>query len=91
MLDITKFFSVLIASGNGARCNDLRALLRQELWQLDPVTGKYRVIISKHGKYSRPEDHRRLGKYIAKKITPLFSDVNDYYFSVDLPKERKVK
>lgn len=88
MLDITKCYSILIASGNGARCNDLRNLLRKELFTLDADTGKHKMVIMKHGRFSMPEDYQRVSGQVATSMSPLFTDIDDHYFSVDLPKRR---
>jgi hypothetical protein len=88
MLDITKCYSILIASGNGGRCNDLRDLLRKELFTIDESTGKHKVVIMKHGRRSMPDDYNRVSKQIATVMSPLFMDVEDHYFSVDLPQKR---
>jgi len=90
MLDITKCFSILIASENGSRCNDLKKILKSELNYLDETTGKYNVVIMKYGKLSMSNDYKRISKRIAAVVTPLFNDVDDYFFSIDLQKERFV-
>ena len=88
MLDITKCYSILIASGHGERCNDLRDLLRKELFAIDESTGKHKVVIMKHGRHSMSDDYKRISRKIAAEMTPLFRDVDDYFFSVDLPRKR---
>lgn len=89
MLDITKCFSILVSSGHGDRCNILKSALRKELYSVDEVTGKHKIVIMKHGKYSMPKDYKRISKKVVLHMTPLFSDIDDYFFSIDLPKERR--
>ena len=91
MLDITKCFSILIASGNGDRCNSLKSALHNELYTTDPLTNKFKVVIMKHGKHSMPEDHKRIAKSVSGIVSPFFKDIPDFFFSIDLPKERRVQ
>lgn len=90
MLDITKCFSILVASGNGSRCNELKSALRKELYLNDPETNKFKVVIMKHGKYSMPDAHKRVARDIDETVSPFFKDIDNFFFSSDLPKERRV-
>jgi hypothetical protein len=91
MLDITKCYSILIASGNGGRCNHLKDLLRKELFAIDEDTGKHKVVIMKHGRRSMPDDYDRVSKQVATQMSPLFTDVDDHFFSVDLPQRKSTR
>lgn len=86
MMSITKCFSILVASGNGQRCNELRNSLRANLYEVDKETKKFRIAIWKYGKQSEPEAYLRISKDIATIIGPLFNDIDDYFFSVDSQK-----
>ena len=88
-MSITKCFSVLVASGNGQRCNDLRDSLREHLYEVDPKTGKFRVAIWKYGKKSEPEAYVRISKDVALVIGPLFNDISDHFFSIDNPVQKR--
>ncbi len=83
MMSIIKCFSILVASGNGQRCNDLRDSLRKNLYEIDSETGKFKVAIWKYGKKSEPEAYTRISKDIAVAIGHLFKDVDDHFFSID--------
>jgi hypothetical protein len=83
VISVGKCFSVLVASGNGQRCNDLRTELRNTLYEVDEQTDKYNLVIWKFGNKSNPKAFERVSKKVAKAISPFFSDIDDMYFSVD--------
>lgn len=85
MTSIIHCFSVLVASGNGQRCNDLKKLLRKKLYEVDPETNKFKIAIWKFGRKSEPEAYKRISKNIAAAVEPLFADVSDHFISVDNP------
>lgn len=90
MMSIIKCFSILVASGNGQRCNDLRDSLRKELYEVDPETEKFKIAIWKYGKKSEPDAYVRISKNIAVAIKSLFHDIDDHYFSIDNPVRKRV-
>ena len=85
MMSITKCFSILVASGNGQRCNDLRDVLRDVLYEVDSDTNKFKISIWKYGKSSEPEAYARISKEVARVVGPLFRDIDDHFFSIDNP------
>lgn len=91
MMSITKCFSILVASGNGQRCNDLRNILRENLYEIDPETNKFKIAIWKYGKESEPEAYVRISKDIAAVVGPLFVDIDDRFSSIDNPIQKRVR
>ena len=85
MTSIVHCFSVLVASGNGQRCNDLKKLLREKLYEIDSETKKFKVAIWKFGRKSEPEAYKRISLGVAIAVEPLFVDVSDHFISVDNP------
>ncbi len=72
-MKIVKWFSVLVASGNGSRCNDLKKHLRDELLQTDKVTGKWKADLWELG--AGDKDFDRISRSVGVKVNPLFKDV----------------
>lgn len=89
MMSITKCFSVMVASGNGQRCNEFREALRANLYEIDPETNKYRIAIWKYGKQTEPEAYLRISRDVAAIVGPLLRDIDDHYFSVDHPGQKR--
>lgn len=89
MTSIVHCFSVLVASGNGQRCNDLKEVLRENLYEIDPLTAKYKVAVWKFGRQSEPEAYRRISKEVAVAVQHLFMDVDDHFVSVDNPARKR--
>jgi len=83
MMTIVKCFSVLVASGNGQRCNELRKAVRESLLEVDEETDKFKVTIIKYGRQSMPKAHERVATDLARDIGHLFTDISDHYYSVD--------
>ena len=50
MVTIPKLFSVLVASGNGERCDELKRVVRAKLRANDRVTGKSNQFLFNEGK-----------------------------------------
>lgn len=88
MMPIIKCFSILVASGNGQRCNDLRETLREELYKLDSETEKFKIAIWKYGDKSEPEAYLRISKEIRVAISPLFKDIDSHFFYDNVPQKR---
>jgi len=89
MISIVHCFSVLVASGNGQRCNDLKELLRENLYEVDSKTAKYKVAIWKFGRKSEPEAYKRISMDVAIAVQHLFKDVDDHFVSVDNPARKR--
>lgn len=90
-MSITKCFSILVASGNGQRCNELRDSLRANLYEIDPETNKFRIAIWKYGKDSDPEAYLRISKGVAGVVGPLLKDIDDHFFSIDNPTQKRAR
>lgn len=78
MLSIVKCFSVLVASGHGERCKNLKGILHQELNCLDE-TNQNKVIFYKFHKASNPSLHQQICISLANEAASLYKDI-------DLPK-----
>ena len=89
MVSIIHCYSILVASGNGQRCNDLGDVLRKTLYEIDPETNKFKLAIWKYGKQSEPEAHMRISKSVGRAIEPLFKDISDHFFSIDNPVKKE--
>ena len=55
----------------------------------DKETNKVKIAIWKFGKTSEPEAYKRISKQVAVKISPLFRDVDDHFFSIDNPVQKR--
>jgi len=86
MMTIPKCFSLLIASGNGQRCNDLRIAVRKSLITVDEETNKCKLVILKFGRDTMPDAHKRASLDLARDISPLFMDISEFYYSEDFPR-----
>lgn len=78
MMTVVKCFTVLVASGNGEKCIELRNALRDQLLVNDE-TGESKLNIHKFGKLNNPA-YKRVCAEVAKRISPFFTDVNKYFF-----------
>lgn len=56
---------MLVASGHGQHCNQLKTILKDRLWQVDMQTGKIKLVILKYNKKTMPADYERLSKELA--------------------------
>jgi hypothetical protein len=91
MTSIIKCFSILIASGNGDRCQELRNRLKERLHSYDKDTQQYKVYLIKFGQKEMPEDHKRVSKEVFSDIRSLFKDVDDHFFAIDRrPKSKQL-
>ena len=89
MLTIPKCYSALVASGNGAKCNELKTKINSILLQREYNTGELKVLLFKFGKEKHPEIVRKIAKELKTCITEVVSNVDDVYFGNDLRKEKK--
>ncbi len=81
-MKIVKWFSVLVASGNGHRCNELKRFLADELLQVDEVTGEDKLTLWERG--AGDADFDRISRSVGAKVNPLFRDVPKHFFSIDV-------
>ena len=79
MTSIIKSFSILVASGNGSRCNQLKNCLQDCLLIMDEDLDGYKINILK----SDLDDKHRIAEEVYLNISPLFADIDDYYSSID--------
>lgn len=84
-MNVVKWFGVLVSSGNGQRCNLLKKTLYDELYQIDFNSGKSKLESWKFESTSS-ENMKLISKSIGSKINPLFKDIPDYFFSIDIGK-----
>lgn len=85
MMTIIKCFSVLVASGNGSRCIDLRKSIHEHLLSIDEPTEELKVTVFKFGKKKYPEDYKRISTELTKIVSPLYTDVSSKFFGDDNP------
>jgi len=86
-MQLLQCFSILLASGQGNKCAILKNILQQELLLKDKGSIEPKVFKHKFEKLSDPEGHKKLRIALAKKIIPLFSNVDRYFFGSDLKKQ----
>lgn len=85
-MTLIKCYSVLVASGNGYRCKDLRYIITDELNTQDEVTSKSKSQIFKYEKKSNPKDFLRISNELTMRVASLFTDVSEHYFADDINK-----
>jgi hypothetical protein len=87
MATITKCFGALVASGNGNKCNYLKAILRKNMLVIDKETGKSIVWVHKFASDKYPEQHMEFRKNLAEDMNSLYNDVpsvlleKNFYYS----------
>lgn len=79
MMTVVKCFTVLVASGNGKRCMELRDAIRNQLLVNDE-SGDSKLNIHKFGRLNNPVAYKRICAEMAQKISPILSDVDEYFF-----------
>lgn len=77
-MKITKWFSALIVSGQGQKCNDLKGHLHDELLEFDHISGKFKIEQWREG-----NDIERISKSLGKRINPIFKDVPQHIWTID--------
>lgn len=82
-LSLIKCFSILVVSGNGARCNEMRQKLHDTLFQVDAETGMSKLFLHKWGREEHKDHFFRVGREVYRAITPLLSDVKPIFFGQD--------
>lgn len=85
-MTLIECFSVLVASGNGQRCNKLREVVREHLLTEDEVTGEIKVRIFKFGRTSHPDLHSKIASELARKVSVIYTDINGSYFRHNMDK-----
>lgn len=83
-LSLVKSFSILVASGNGQRCNGLRAALRSHLISEDE-TGFSKVFLHKNGRdlEQHRQDYVRISKEVGGIVRSALEGVPSYFFGSD--------
>lgn len=88
-MSIPKCFSVLVASGNGQVCNDLKSNLRTNFAIIDEKIGISKTLI--HKEYRKnPEykqDYDRVKMELAQLVEKYYTDIPVYFFGPDLKKQ----
>jgi len=86
MLTIPKCYSALVASGNGAKCENLKRNIQNVLLKREDFTGMYKVELFKFYKDQYPDIVREISKELKQSIEIVVKDVDDIYFGNDLKK-----
>lgn len=89
MLTIPKCYSALVASGNGAKCDELKKKINSVLLQKESNTGELKVLLFKFGREKHPEIVRKIARELKLTITDVVSGVDNLYFGNDLKKDKK--
>lgn len=82
-LNMMGVFSMLVASGNGDKCNELKTKLHTSILAIDPETGISKTRIHKYEAKSMPEDYLRISKEIGRIISPLMESVPDHIYGAE--------
>lgn len=83
-MHLSKCFSVLLASGQGCKCTELRNILHRTLLVRESKDSRPRVLRHKFDKTTDPEGHRELSRLLAKRVLPVMRDVSKEFFGMDL-------
>lgn len=84
-ISIVGVMAMLVASGQGERCNDFRAQLRQKLLVTHEKTGKIKAHIHKDREHY-PRECAEIGMEIWNDILePMMEDIPDRVFGSDGP------
>lgn len=91
-MHLSKCFSVLLASGQGRKCAELRNILHRTLLVRDSKDSRPRVLRHKFDKTTDPEGHKELSRLLAKRVLPVMRNVSKEFFGMDLqkPAEQKI-
>lgn len=90
MTTVSQFFSALVASGNGHRCNEFRSVLRDSLLSIEPKTGHSKVYLFKYCKNEYPKIVSKICRDIAKNSNYIYEKIDPYYFeNIDVVKSIK--
>lgn len=80
-ISLVKCLSILVASGNGSKCNDVCAELRSNMISRDQETGLSKVELFKSK--SGSEASARIRKEVARIVLPKLNGINDHYWGPD--------
>ncbi len=69
-------FGILVVSGNGQMCNDLKRTVRECLSRNDELTGECRTLIFKYGNKKYPEVYQQLRKELGQNVNAIFSKLD---------------
>lgn len=85
-LSIVKSFSILVASGNGQKCNTMRAALHTHLIASDEPTGISKVFLHKSGKRDPKykEDCLRISREVGTIVQGMLGGIPDYFYGTDI-------
>lgn len=90
MLTIPKCYSALVASGNGAKCNELKNKINSILLTKENNTGLLKVIVFKYYKEQFPDIAKLISNELKKSINEVVNDIDDIYFGNDLSKRKTI-
>ncbi len=84
-LSIVKSFGILVASGNGQKCNALKAALRSNLMGTDEKTGMSKIFLHKNCRKDSvyKDDHFRIAKEAGKIVQEVLSDIHPHFYVYD--------
>ena len=84
MMTLAKVMSLLVVSGHGDRCNNIKDNLKNLLLSVDERTGEMKVNIHKLGKEKfSEEDYKRICREVSVLVSPYLHDVNIRYYGND--------
>jgi hypothetical protein len=84
-LSIIKSFSILVASGNGQKCNQMRSVLKECLLMEDSETGLSKIFLHKNCKKDPllSEHCLRVSKEVGKVVKEVLLDIPDHFYGPD--------
>ena len=90
MLTIPKCYSALVASGNGAKCNELKKKINSVLMNKENNTGLLKVTIFKYYKEEFPDIAKLISHELKQTIDEVVCNVDNIYFGNDLNKRKSI-
>ncbi len=90
-LSLVKCFSLLVASGNSEKCNDLHDKVRNSLLMKEENTGLSKAFLFKYGLKSHREAHIQTGKEVAALAFPMIHGIPEIFFGPDRNGKRSAK
>lgn len=84
-LSIVKSFSIMVASGQGQRCNNLRSALRSCLIVNDEITGLSKIFLHKNCKKDPKykDDCFRVSKEVGRVVQDNLAGIPAYFYGPD--------
>ena len=86
-LSVVKVFSILVASGNGRKCNSLRAALNDHLFDQDEQTGVSKVFLHKTKDPKYLEDNVRIRGELSHVVAPSLLGISKHFYGPDQKKK----